>query len=78
MTHRDAPYPVPVRGTGYGSEPRRSRHVWGEYRANSAIEKLVSRLRHKVDKEHPALIRTRRDFGYWLGRPGRRNVTPAR
>ncbi|GAA2352871.1 response regulator transcription factor [Streptomyces carpaticus] len=44
------------------------RHVWGEFRAGNAIEKLVSRLRHKVDREGPALIHTRRGFGYWLGR----------
>jgi two-component system OmpR family response regulator len=43
------------------------RHVWGEYRADQAIEKLVSRLRRKVDQEDPALIHTRRGFGYWLG-----------
>ncbi|GAB3168909.1 response regulator transcription factor [Streptomyces incanus] len=60
------------------SKEQISRQVWGEYRANSAIEKLVSRLRHKVDKEHPALIRTRRGFGYWLGHPGRQDATPAR
>ncbi|MEU2599197.1 response regulator transcription factor [Streptomyces hirsutus] len=60
------------------SKEQISRHVWGEYRANSAIEKLVSRLRHKVDKEHPALIRTRRGFGYWLGHPCRRDAAPAR
>ncbi|MGW8848984.1 response regulator transcription factor [Streptomyces xiamenensis] len=44
------------------------RHVWGEFRAGNAIEKLVSRLRHKVDREGPPLIHTRRGFGYWLGR----------
>ncbi|MFE2321019.1 response regulator transcription factor [Streptomyces sp. NPDC059441] len=44
------------------------RHVWGEGRADNAIEKLVSRLRHKVDREVPVLIHTRRGFGYWLGR----------
>ncbi|MDT0321927.1 response regulator transcription factor [Streptomyces millisiae] len=49
------------------SKEQISRHVWGEYRADHAIEKLVSRLRHKVDLEDPALIRTRRGFGYWLG-----------
>ncbi|MEF9901784.1 response regulator transcription factor [Streptomyces sp. P9-A2] len=59
------------------SKEQISRHVWGEYRANSAIEKLVSRLRLKVDKEHPALIRTRRGFGYWLGHPARQDATPA-
>lgn len=44
-----------------------SRHVWGDVRADNAIEKLVSRLRRKVDVEEPALIHTRRGFGYWLG-----------
>lgn len=43
------------------------RHVWGDARAGNAIEKLVSRLRHKVDQEHPPLIHTRRGFGYRLG-----------
>ncbi|MFE2712360.1 helix-turn-helix domain-containing protein [Streptomyces mirabilis] len=41
--------------------------MWGEGRADNAIEKLVSRLRHKVDRESPVLIHTRRGFGYWLG-----------
>ena len=49
------------------SKEQISRHVWGEFRAGNAIEKLVSRLRHKVDQEEPALIHTRRGFGYWLG-----------
>ncbi|GHB52784.1 DNA-binding response regulator [Streptomyces umbrinus] len=44
------------------------RHVWGETRAGNAIEKLVSRLRHKVDQGQPPLIHTRRGFGYRLGR----------
>ncbi|MGP4049869.1 response regulator transcription factor [Streptomyces sp. 2A115] len=44
------------------------RHVWGDARAGNAIEKLVSRLRHKVDQEQPPLIHTRRGFGYRLGR----------
>ncbi|MFJ1644892.1 response regulator transcription factor [Streptomyces sp. NPDC088258] len=43
------------------------RHVWGEDRADNAIEKLVSRLRRKVDQEDPPLIHTRKGFGYWLG-----------
>jgi DNA-binding winged helix-turn-helix (wHTH) protein len=50
------------------SKEQISRHVWGEYRANPAIEKLVSRLRRKVDQETPALIHTCRG-GYWLGCP---------
>ncbi|MES5817915.1 response regulator transcription factor [Streptomyces sp. RG80] len=49
------------------SKEQISRHVWGEFRGHQAIEKLVSRLRHKVDREGPALIHTRRGFGYWLG-----------
>ncbi|MFJ3775920.1 response regulator transcription factor [Streptomyces sp. NPDC090075] len=49
------------------SKEQISRCVWGEFRASEAIEKLVSRLRHKVDREEPALIHTRRGFGYWLG-----------
>jgi DNA-binding response OmpR family regulator len=44
------------------------RHVWGEDRADNAIEKLVSRLRRKVDRDEPPLIHTRRGFGYRLGR----------
>ncbi|MFI9759121.1 response regulator transcription factor [Streptomyces sp. NPDC051963] len=49
------------------SKEQISRHVWGDFRAHQAIEKLVSRLRGKVDREEPALIHTRRGFGYWLG-----------
>ena len=49
------------------SKEQISRHVWGEYRADNAIEKLVSRLRGKVDHDAPALIHTHRGFGYWLG-----------
>lgn len=41
--------------------------VWGESRAGGAIERLVSRLRRKVNRTAPALIHTRRGFGYWLG-----------
>ncbi|HET9169177.1 MAG TPA: response regulator transcription factor [Actinospica sp.] len=52
------------------SKEQISRHVWGEVRGDNAIEQLVSRLRRKVDHRQPALIRTRRGFGYWLGRPG--------
>ncbi|MBD9725228.1 response regulator transcription factor [Streptomyces caniscabiei] len=51
------------------SKEQISRHVWGEYRAHGAIEKLVARLRRKTDREEPALIHTRRGFGYWLGCP---------
>ncbi|GAA1454970.1 response regulator transcription factor [Nocardiopsis tropica] len=42
-------------------------HVWGESRGDNAIERLVSRLRRKVDREGPALILTQRGFGYALG-----------
>jgi DNA-binding response OmpR family regulator len=52
------------------SKEQISRHVWGEVRGDNAIEQLISRLRRKVDHRQPALIRTRRGFGYWLGRPG--------
>ena len=52
------------------SKEQISRHVWGEVRGDNAIEQLVSRLRRKVDHRQPELIRTRRGFGYWLGRPG--------
>ncbi|QYX82396.1 response regulator transcription factor [Streptomyces akebiae] len=51
------------------SKEQIGRHVWGEYRAHGAIEKLVARLRRKTDQEAPALIHTRRGFGYWLGCP---------
>lgn len=51
------------------SKEQIARHVWGEYRGGNAIEQLVSRLRRKVNKETPALIHTRRGFGYWLGGP---------
>ena len=37
--------------------------LWGESRGDNAIERLISRLRHKVG---PSLIRTRRGFGYSL------------
>ncbi|MFF5566170.1 response regulator transcription factor [Streptomyces sp. NPDC012623] len=56
------------------SKEQISRHVWGEFRARHSIEKLVGRLRHKVDvatdRDEPALIHTHRGFGYRLGRPG--------
>ncbi|XVU27820.1 response regulator transcription factor [Actinoplanes sp. CA-054009] len=41
--------------------------IWGESRDGNAMERLVSRLRRKVDETGPALIHTRRGFGYWLG-----------
>ncbi|RPE37510.1 DNA-binding response OmpR family regulator [Streptomyces sp. Ag109_O5-1] len=49
------------------SKEQISRYVWGECRGDNAIEQLVSRLRRKVDRHAPALIHTRRGFGYWLG-----------
>ncbi|KUO05664.1 response regulator transcription factor [Streptomyces caeruleatus] len=59
------------------SKEQIGRYVWGDHRGDNAIEQLVSRLRRKVDRddggrgapEVPALIHTRRGFGYWLGRP---------
>ncbi|MFE7274111.1 response regulator transcription factor [Streptomyces sp. NPDC057623] len=56
------------------SKEQIGRYVWGENRGDNAIEQLVSRLRRKVDRgdqgdrDTPALIHTRRGFGYWLGR----------
>ncbi|MFD3839479.1 response regulator transcription factor [Streptomyces sp. NPDC058642] len=50
------------------SKDQISRYVWGGHRGDNAIEQLVSRLRRKVDRDAPALIHTRRGFGYWLGR----------
>ncbi|MGI5460169.1 response regulator transcription factor [Streptomyces sp. CA-249302] len=49
------------------SKEQISRHVWGDFRASDAIEKLVSRLRQKVNRDGAALIHTSRGFGYWLG-----------
>ncbi|MEU6198882.1 response regulator transcription factor [Streptomyces sp. NPDC047061] len=49
------------------SKEQISNCVWGEFRDGNAIEQLVSRLRRKVDRSGPALIHTRRGFGYWLG-----------
>jgi DNA-binding response OmpR family regulator len=42
-------------------------HVWGESRSTNTVERLMSRLRQQVDGTRPALIHTRRGFGYWLG-----------
>ncbi|MFF5186017.1 response regulator transcription factor [Streptomyces sp. NPDC000345] len=50
------------------SKEQIGRYVWGDFRGDNAIEQLVSRLRRKVDRDAPALIHTRRGFGYWLGR----------
>ncbi|TXS51808.1 DNA-binding response regulator [Streptomyces sp. uw30] len=49
------------------SKEQIGRYVWGDHRGDNAIEQLVSRLRRKVDRDAPALIHTRRGFGYWLG-----------
>lgn len=49
------------------SKEQIGRHLWGDFRGDNAIERLVSRLRRKVDGASPALIHTRRGFGYWLG-----------
>ncbi|KUO15498.1 response regulator transcription factor [Streptomyces dysideae] len=50
------------------SKEQIGRYVWGDFHGDNAIEQLVSRLRRKVGREAPALIHTRRGFGYWLGR----------
>ncbi|KUL25448.1 response regulator transcription factor [Streptomyces regalis] len=49
------------------SKEQIGRHVWDDPPTDSAIERLVSRLRRKVNGEQPPLIHTRRGFGYWLG-----------
>ncbi|WP_286260402.1 response regulator transcription factor [Streptomyces graminofaciens] len=54
------------------SKEQIGRYVWGDFHGDNAIEQLVSRLRRKVDREGPALIHTRRGFGYWLGRSAER------
>ena len=41
-------------------------HLWGELRADNAIERLISRLRRNVEGDGPNLIRTHRGFGYAL------------
>ncbi|MEV8605787.1 response regulator transcription factor [Streptomyces griseoviridis] len=53
------------------SKEQIGRYVWGDFRGDNAIEQLLSRLRRKVDRVEPALIHTRRGFGYWLGEVGR-------
>ncbi|MER7013730.1 response regulator transcription factor [Saccharopolyspora sp. NPDC000359] len=45
-------------------------HVWQHRFDVGVVEKLVSRLRAKVDATPPALIRTVRGFGYSLCHPG--------
>lgn len=53
------------------SKEQIGRHVWADPPTDGAIERLVSRLRRKVNGEQAALIHTRRGFGYWLGRATR-------
>ncbi|WP_372496944.1 winged helix-turn-helix domain-containing protein [Streptomyces shenzhenensis] len=43
------------------------RYVRGDHRGDDSSEQLVSRLRRKVDRDAPGLIRTRRGFGHWFG-----------
>ncbi|MEW1752031.1 response regulator transcription factor [Streptomyces angustmyceticus] len=45
-------------------------HVWQHRFGAGVVEKLVSRLRAKVDVHSPALIHTMRGFGYSLRLPG--------
>ncbi|MEU6330489.1 MULTISPECIES: response regulator transcription factor [unclassified Streptomyces] len=45
-------------------------HVWQHRFGAGVVEKLVSRLRAKVDDRSPALIHTVRGFGYSLRLPG--------
>jgi len=49
------------------SKEQIAREVWGATRGDNAIERLVSRLRRKVDAHGAALIRTHRGFGYYFG-----------
>ena len=49
------------------SKDQLAHSVWGESRDMNTIERLISRLRQKVDAVGPALIHTKRGFGYWLG-----------
>ncbi|MGW1792722.1 response regulator transcription factor [Streptomyces tubercidicus] len=44
-------------------------HVWQHHFGEGVVEKLVSRLRAKVDARAPALIHTMRGFGYSLRLP---------
>lgn len=52
------------------SKEQIGRHVWDAPPTDGAVERLVSRLRRKVngEREQIALIHTGRGFGYWLGR----------
>ncbi|BAL88255.1 putative two-component system response regulator [Actinoplanes missouriensis 431] len=49
------------------SKEQLAQRVWGESRDVNTIERLVSRLRQKVDEAGPPLIHTKRGFGYRLG-----------
>jgi len=51
------------------SKEQLARHVWGDRREGNTIERLVSRLRQKVDRTDPDMIVTHRGLGYRL-RPG--------
>ena len=53
------------------SKEQIGRHVWDDPPTDGAVERLVSRLRRKVNGEQSPLIHTRRGFGYWLGRAAR-------
>ncbi|WP_306209175.1 response regulator transcription factor [Actinoplanes sp. RD1] len=48
------------------SKEQLSRQVWGDARQDATIERLVSRLRQKVDESGSTLIHTHRGFGYRL------------
>ena len=48
------------------SKDQIAHRVWGDERDDNAIERLMSRLRRKVDRDPPSLIRTQRGFGYSL------------
>ncbi|MFG2861191.1 response regulator transcription factor [Streptomyces sioyaensis] len=45
-------------------------HVWQHHFSHGVVEKLVSRLRAKIDAHTPPLIQTVRGFGYSLRLPG--------
>lgn len=49
------------------SKGQLARQVWDEPRADATVDRLVSRLRRKVDRSGPALIFTHRGLGYRLG-----------
>ncbi|MFH8384832.1 response regulator transcription factor [Kitasatospora sp. NPDC018058] len=51
------------------SKEQITHHVWQHRFSEGVVEKLVSRLRAKVDVQPPALIHTVRGFGYSLRLP---------